>query len=186
MSCLIYSLISHFHRKLEGRFHQICYPELNPVSNHSNLLQSHTKSFCFAVFGGKDDSHEDTSVETYITQRTFQLHWGLLQAIAYPRISVSPKIQTREWTDETSSDFWHRRLQKTSPSLLFPMDKETELAYLKAVAASSQDVVNVLETIAAQFKSMEEATTRLHELLRWHCRYGPRIRELVYCVRFGN
>lgn len=45
------------------------------------------------------------------------------------------------------------------------MDKETELAYLKAVAASSQDVVNVLETIAAQFKSMEEATTRLHELL---------------------
>lgn len=74
MSCLIYSLISHFHRKLEGRFHQICYPELNPVSNHSNLLQSHTKSFCFDVFGGKDDSHEDTSVETYITQRTFQLH----------------------------------------------------------------------------------------------------------------
>lgn len=46
------------------------------------------------------------------------------------------------------------------------MDKETELAYLKAVAASSQDVVNVLETIAAQFKSMEEATTRFHELLR--------------------
>ena len=66
------------------------------------------------------------------------------------------------------------------------MDKETELAYLKAVAASSQDVVNVLETIAAQFKSMEEATTRLHLELCSLPRYGPSIRELVHRVRSGN
>ena len=38
------------------------------------------------------------------------------------------------------------------------MDKETELAYLKNLLASSQDVVNVLETIAAQFKSMEQSS----------------------------
>ena len=38
------------------------------------------------------------------------------------------------------------------------MDKETELAYLKSIVASSHDMVNVLETIATQFKSMEKAT----------------------------
>ena len=66
------------------------------------------------------------------------------------------------------------------------MDKETELAYLKAVAASSQDVVNVLETIAAQFKSMEEATTRLGLSLTLIFRYGASVRELVHCIRSGN
>ena len=39
------------------------------------------------------------------------------------------------------------------------MDKETELAYLKNILASSQDIVNVLETISTQFKSMEKAST---------------------------
>ena len=38
------------------------------------------------------------------------------------------------------------------------MDKETELAYLRSIVASSHDMVNVLETIATQFKSMEKAT----------------------------
>ena len=38
------------------------------------------------------------------------------------------------------------------------MDKETELAYLKNLLASSKDVVNVLETISAQFKSMEQSS----------------------------
>lgn len=38
------------------------------------------------------------------------------------------------------------------------MDKETELAYLKSILASSHDIVNVLETIASQFKSMEKAS----------------------------
>ena len=38
------------------------------------------------------------------------------------------------------------------------MDKDTELAYLKNLLASSKDVVNVLETISAQFKSMEQSS----------------------------
>lgn len=38
------------------------------------------------------------------------------------------------------------------------MDKETELAYLKNLLASSKDIVNVLETISAQFKSMEQSS----------------------------
>lgn len=38
------------------------------------------------------------------------------------------------------------------------MDKETELTYLKNLLASSKDVVNVLETISAQFKSMEQSS----------------------------
>lgn len=47
------------------------------------------------------------------------------------------------------------------------MDKETELAYLKSILASSQDIVNVLETISAQFKSMEKASTGLGSTEVW-------------------
>ena len=38
------------------------------------------------------------------------------------------------------------------------MDKETELEYLKNILASSNDLVNILEIIATQFKSMEKAS----------------------------
>ena len=44
------------------------------------------------------------------------------------------------------------------------MDKETELAYLKNILASSQDIVNVLETISTQFKSMEKASTGMSRI----------------------
>lgn len=63
------------------------------------------------------------------------------------------------------------------------MDKETELAYLKNLLASSQDVVNVLETIAAQFKSMEQSSQSTSQsCIRSRGRYGHRVQQLVHRV----
>lgn len=52
------------------------------------------------------------------------------------------------------------------------MDKETELAYLKSILASSHDIVNVLETIASQFKSMEKASKGIDRVCYDISRYG--------------